>query len=301
ITEDQIQDLALLDGVRKVTPVGFIFQGMGGFGPGRVIVGIDPDSGEEFVGSNIGMKDGRDLQMDDTDVAIVGSDFSDKEDLEVGDFITVEDVDFEIVGVIEKTDNANVDGSVMINVADTLTLRGTDTYQMVYVIPYEVEDVETIAETIEAEYEDLQASTSKDMARQASQISSQIQLYTFGLGAIAAVVGGLGIMNTMVMAVLERRKEIGILKAMGATKFSIIKQFLTESTLISLIGGVVGVSMGSLLVFLIKLSMPDVPLRVTPELIGIGVGFALLLGFVGGAYPSWTAAKLDPVEAIRYG
>lgn len=300
ITEDQIDELRSLDGVREVTPVGFIISTGGFGGPQEVVVGIDPSSDAQFVGENVGMQDGRELLSDDSMAAMIGYTYAEKNDKEVGDFITVREEDFEIVGVIEKTGNANVDGSVMVNVRDVQEIRETDTHQVVYVVPFNVEDSETIAETIMAEYEELQAVTSKDMARQAATITSQIQTYTFGMGAIAAVVGGLGIMNTMVMAVMERKKEIGILKAIGATKLNIVSQFLAEAAIISLLGGVIGVASGSLMVTVITLAIEGLPLKITPSLIGIGVGFALTLGFIGGAYPSWKAAKLDPVEAIRY-
>lgn len=302
ITEEQLEELELLDGVKRVSPMGFIMIGDSHLGPQTVIVGIDPDAGDEFVGENIGMKDGRGLREDDSEVAMLGFEKAEDEDLEVGDFITIEYVDFEIIGVVEKTGNANVDGSIQINIKDVQDLRETDTYQVAYVIPFSVEDSETIEEMIESEFEYLDAITSKDMARQAATITSQIQLYMIGMGAIAAVVGGLGIMNTMVMAVLERRREIGVMKAIGATKAKIMKQFLTESAIISLIGGLAGIGVGALVVTAIGIATNGaLPLKITPFIVGVGMGFALSLGFLGGAYPSWKAATLDPVDAIRYG
>ena len=302
ITEEQLEELRLMDGVKEVTPMGFLMgRGGSGFGPTRVIVGIDPASSEDFVGENVGLKDGRELLPDDSEVAMIGFDRAENEGLEVGDFITIEEADFEVIGVVEKTDNANVDGSIIVNVRDVQDLLKTDTYQVAYVIPFSVEDSETMAEAIESEFEDLDAVTSKDMARQAASVTSQMQLYTMGLGAISAVVGGLGIMNTMVMAVLERRKEIGVMKAIGATRLWIVKQFLAESAIISIIGGLAGVGAGSIIVALIGMALEGIPLKVTPYLAGVGIGFALSLGFLGGVYPSWKAANLDPVDAIRYG
>lgn len=299
LTQDDMDQLKLLDGVKDVTPMGFIMSGGAGFGPSEVVVGIDPESGQSFVGENIGMHDGRELVGDDTEVAMLGFDKADQDGLEVGDYILIKETEFEIVGIIERTGNSNVDGSVMINIRDVQEMLKTDMYQVLYVIPYNVDDVETIADSIRSEFEGLNAITSKDMARQAGAVTSQIQLYTIGLGAISAVVGGLGIMNTMVMAVLERKKEIGVLKAMGATRRWILQQFLTEAVAISLIGGALGVLAGWGIVTVAGVaSNGSLPLKVTPFLIGVGMAFAVSLGVLGGAYPSWKAAKLDPVEAM---
>ncbi len=302
LTEEQLEELRLLDGVREVTPMGFIMEGGAGFGGGMMVVGIDPESGAEFVGENIGMHDGRDLVADDSGAAMLGYSMAEEAELEVGDSIIIKETEFEVVGIVEKTDNANVDGSVMVNIRDVQDLLGTDTYQVLYVIPHRVDDVEAIAETIESEFEGLDAVTSKDMARQATRMTSQIQLYTIGMGAISAVVGGLGIMNTMVMAVLERRKEIGVLKAIGASRAGIMKQFMAESAVIGFLGGIAGVGAGTLIVTAIGFATGGaLPLRVTPFLAAVGMGFAVSLGFLGGAYPSWKAATLDPVDAMRHG
>jgi len=301
LNDQQLEELKLMDGVKDVTPLGFIISG-GGFGSSEVIVGIDPESGTSFVGENIGMHDGRELLSDDTEVAMVGYTKADDDKLELGDFIVIKEVEFEVVGIIEKTDNSNVDGSIMINIKDVQALLKTDTYQVLYVIPYNVDDIQSIADSINGEFEDLNAITSKDMARQAASVTSQIQLYTLGMGAISAVVGGLGIMNTMVMAVMERRKEIGVMKAMGATRLWIMQQFLAESLVISIIGGLLGVLLGWGIVTIAGIAAGgSLPLRVTPSLIGFGMAFAMSLGLLGGAYPSWTAAKLDPVQAISQG
>jgi putative ABC transport system permease protein len=147
----------------------------------------------------------------------------------------------------------------------------------------------------------LAATTAKDMARQSAQVVDQIRLFTFGMGAIAAVVGGLGVLNTMIMAVMERRKEIGAMKAMGAKRFQIMLHIIIESSAMGLVGGIIGLGLGALGALGLRIATGgNIPATVTPSLALTGIIFAVLLGVAGGAYPAWRASKLDPVEALRY-
>jgi putative ABC transport system permease protein len=189
----------------------------------------------------------------------------------------------------------------MITDEDMKELLDTDGYSILYVIPEDVRDVESIAIEIEDEDESLDATTDKDFARTASQVVGQIRLIMFGMGAIAAIVGGLGVLNTMVMAVLERRKEIGVMKAIGATSRKVLMQIMTESMLIGLMGGIIGVLLGGLgALGLIVVTEGAIPATVTPGLAATGIIFAVILGALGGIYPAWQAARVDPVQALRY-
>jgi len=139
------------------------------------------------------------------------------------------------------------------------------------------------------------------MARQMEEMVDQVRFYTTGLGAIAAVVGGLGVMNTMIMSVMERRKEIGLMKAIGATNSLIIKQIMAESAILSLMGGIVGLLLGLLGAIAIGSLLGGMfSAVVTPGLAATGIGFALFLGLLGGLYPAKQATSLDPVETLRY-
>jgi len=303
ITSEQMQSLKNIDGVKDVIPMNIYFEGSShGFGgPSIVIAGIDPEKNDLMVGENVRMKEGRELSTDDRGVMIAGYNFADEMKLSVGDDITLKGtMDFEIIGIIEKTDNANIDGAGIVNIEDIQELLKTDTYQLLYVVPFDVRDSERITEEIAKEDENLEAITSKDLARQASEIVGQIRVFTFGIGGIAAVVGGLGVLNTMIMAVMERRREIGVMKAIGATKRLILMQILTESAVISLFGGLVGVFLGFLASAGLNMMMSNGFATVTPGLAAGGILFALALGFAGGVYPAMKAANLDPVEALRY-
>jgi len=117
--------------------------------------------------------------------------------------------------------------------------------------------------------------------------------------AISLVVGGIGIMNIMLVSVTERTREIGIRKAVGAKKRHILNQFLTEAVGICLMGGLIGVIFGAIVGVLIgrALKLPPV---IPIWSVFLGVGFSLLIGIIFGTYPAMKAAKLDPIEALRY-
>jgi putative ABC transport system permease protein len=247
------------------------------------------------------MYEGRPLEEGDTDCIMIGKIVADNFILQKGDYITIKNRDFEIIGIIEETGTTDIDMGFIMTLDDMKDMLESDYYQMLYVIPEDINDEESIAEDIVDADDELSALTSKDMARQASQLVSTIRVFTVGIGGIAAVVGGLGVMNTMIMAVMERRREIGVMKAIGATNSAVLKQFLTESAMISFLGGLIGLFLAFIGVSIIGLASSGfIRPTISIGLAGGSLLFALVLGLVGGLYPSQRAAKLDPVDALRY-
>ncbi len=130
------------------------------------------------------------------------------------------------------------------------------------------------------------------------KISKVLFMALPGLVAISLVVGGIVIMNIMLMAVTERTREIGIRKALGAKRADIMAQFVVESATLSVTGAVLGIVTGILLAFTVRAFTP-LPAAVAPWSIGVGVGLGILVGMVAGVYPARQASKLDPIEALR--
>jgi putative ABC transport system permease protein len=120
-----------------------------------------------------------------------------------------------------------------------------------------------------------------------------------GVGLITLVVGGIGIMNIMMVSVHERTREIGLRRALGARKRTILAQFMLEASMVAVLGGAVGTALGLAVAQFIALATP-LAAAVTPSAVALGLGFSAAVGILFGSWPAWRAANLDPVEALRY-
>lgn len=140
--------------------------------------------------------------------------------------------------------------------------------------------------------------------RQEKLILTIIQVLLIGTGLMSMFVGGINIMNIMLVTVTERTKEIGVRRALGASPRAILTQFVLEAAAVSLVGGVIGVLGGAAASFLLSLGLAQAfgawSFHLVPWSVGLGLGLALSTGIVFGWFPAWRAARLDPVEALRY-
>src|SRR5262245_51503400 len=142
--------------------------------------------------------------------------------------------------------------------------------------------------------------TAESIIREFHAIVGAVALVTMTLSSVGLLVGGVGVMNIMLVSVTERTREIGVRKALGATKRAIVQQFLLEAMALTLAGGIVGVAAGALISTAIRGLMPSLPAFVPPWAVVLGVSVATSVGLFFGIYPAVKAARLDPVEALRY-
>ncbi len=133
-----------------------------------------------------------------------------------------------------------------------------------------------------------------------NQLTGALVLLTGIISSIGLLVGGIGVMNIMLISVTERTSEIGIRKAMGARKSDIRVQFLMEAITLSCIGGIIGILCGALIAFAVRTAIPDVPAAVSPLWVVLGVGISVGVGLFFGYYPANRAANLDPIVCLRY-
>ncbi len=302
LTETDLEQIRSVDGVKEAYPIMTHSKMKTGQGiPEYILGGVEPGKEDIYIGESIKCIEGRGLEEGDLDVAVVGYRFADENDVEVGDYITLKGYELEVVGVYEETDSMEKDYVIVVPIETAKDILKKDEYSVIFVLPEDVDDVEEVADAIEEETEGIKALTSKDISRRLSNILGRISIFTYAIASISAIVGGLGVMNTMIMSVMERRREIGTLKALGGTNKFIMVQVLTESSAISMIGGILGVVFGVVGAFILNLVSGGMAFGiVTPKLLVTGMIFAVFLGIIGGLYPAYQASQLSPVEALRY-
>ena len=235
----------------------------------------------------------------------------------VGQTIRVRNQSFKIVGVME----AKGSGSFGEDQDDTIfapyttvqrKLRGRDGTNIsgITVSARSANDIARttaqIEEVLRAEHEliqgqenDFMVRTQDDMMSMLTGTTQTMTLFTLAIAVVSLVVGGIGIMNIMLVSVTERTREIGLRMAVGAKGQDVLWQFLVEAVALSLVGGMIGVGIG----FLVSQGLTEFlawPTSVSPDAVAVSVGFAAVIGVVFGFYPAWKGAQLDPIESLRF-
>jgi putative ABC transport system permease protein len=165
-----------------------------------------------------------------------------------------------------------------------------------------ISDLDKLADSINAQVTGVKATRPSVIVNSFKSGGAIFTAITTAAALLALIIGGLSVVNTMFMAVAERVREIGLKKAVGATTFNIMREFLLEATLIGVIGGVLGYGLGALITIIANATTPPgqaTLFLITPALTILAIGFATALGAVAGVLPAWRAARMDPVTALR--
>jgi ABC-type antimicrobial peptide transport system permease subunit len=223
-------------------------------------------------------------------------------DREVGETLRLFDTTFRVVGIYE-TGVAFEDGGGVISLHDAQSLFGQP--RKVSFLGIRLEhpaQAEEVIRRVESRFPEISLSEAADFAEDVSDLQ-YMRASTWAIALLALVVGGAGMMNTMVMSVFERTREIGVLRALGWGRARVLAMIMGESVALSLLGGVVGSAAGvglSLLLNRTPFMSGLAQARFSSGLFVQALVTALVLGAVGGIYPAWRASRLQPVEALRY-
>ncbi|MHA1229054.1 MAG: ABC transporter permease [Candidatus Helarchaeota archaeon] len=218
-------------------------------------------------------------------------------------------LELNIVGIVSSIDigvGFGGFGGMVYTTLDTMQeLLSTDSVQVVLLKLDDSSYSANVAESIRETYPDAEVITQEEILQMANEILNIIFAVLLGMAAISLLVGAIGIMNTTMQSVLERTREIGILKAIGAKRFDIILIFLTEAFIISIIGGIIGCIGSVVLVIGMTTIMQnfmgfEMPYSFEPIIFVIGMLLAIGVGLISAFYPSWRASSIRPVEALRY-
>jgi len=258
-------------------------------------------------------------------VVLLGTDVADKlfgrkEGL-VGETVRIDGQPFRVIGVLKEKGGSsftNEDNQVMVplTTAQTRLIRrqSRDRVDMLLVqaasaqaVPQASEEIAQILRTrhsTEIGVDDFTILSQQDFLDTARTITSVLTIFLGGIAAISLLVGGIGIMNIMLVSVTERTREIGLRKALGARKTDILVQFLTESSVLSLIGGIIGILLGWAISTVVGsiAAANDAPINpsIGIDTVLIATLFSTAVGLFFGLYPANRAASLEPVEALRY-
>lgn len=276
---------------------------------------------------SLSLKEGHAYTDDDINqeakVAVIGSKIS--EDIfgashAVGNQIKIKDKKFKVVGVLESKGTVgpfDIDTLVMIPQTSVQTyLTGTDYFAEVVIRGDSTENVDKLAYDVAAtmrqshditfgEEDDFNITTQEETIDMIQTIVNVFTSFLVTVVAISLIVGGVGIMNIMLVSVSERTKEIGLRKALGATRRDILNQFLSEAVILTGVGGIVGIIIGVIVAFIISFVLAhtvaegwEFVFPISGSLLGVGVSVSV--GLMFGIYPANQAAKKSPIEALRY-
>lgn len=233
--------------------------------------------------------------------AIVGAQYVEMNNVSRGDNITIANNEFEIVGIYE-TGNMFVDSGVYVPMDILHNLTDTDGVSTILVKTGEDVNDSDISDKIEDDYDELTTLTSEEVASIADNVLSILDTVSFAVSALAIIVGAIGVVNTMVMAVYERTKEIGVLKSVGWKSRKILIMILGETLVLTILSGIIGSAFGILVAELgvRVLSVDNFALGYSPKTFILAFGITIVVGIIGGIYPAHKASKLAPTEALRY-
>lgn len=285
------------------------------------ITGVDPQVWQYM--NSLDVESGRLLEPADKYVAVIGSGVASgiyEKDIGINQVITINGKSVRVVGIL-KEEGGSEDRQIYMPIdaaVNLITDAEKDVFDSIEVKAQSVDVVDTVVAEIEKKLmisrhianeddRDFSVTALKSMAQSVTSMISSMTLFLGAIAAVSLIVGAVGIANTMFTSVLEKTKDIGTMKAIGAKNRDILMIFIFNSAMVGFVGGVFGVMLGALVSALfpmIGVTMTregsGTSLSLSPSLMVFGLSLAVLIGVISGAVPAYRASKMKPVDALRY-
>lgn len=316
IKDDTIASIEELNGIEEVAPVitGRVFAKNG---ENTSQVSLTGTTASYATVRGLELSQGRflaDMEVElDKKVAVLGAETAEtffENQNPIDQSIQINGVSYRVIGVLESVGTsmgANADNVIMTPITAAKRVTGSTTISTIYMkaenenvverVKFQVQGTMTMLFPSQSDY--YSVSSQDDLMETMSSVSDTMTLMLGGIASISLIVGGIGIMNIMLVSVSERTKEIGIRKAIGANRKSILLQFLIEAVVLSCLGGLIGIGLGVGIALLVA-GVTGLTIQLSLSVALLSFLFSLVIGIVFGVYPANKASKLRPIEALRF-
>lgn len=314
LSDETVQRLSGLPGVARVLP-----QASVQLDPEALWVGVPAaivgGYSEEKLAEVTTLRSGRYRSAAEVGTVVLGAEVAEQMEARAGARVELRGEEFEVVGLLERSAITAIDQGAFVSLEDArrlflrslskeyrATVGDRPVTMSVEVIAEDGVDAGKLASLIEREIDGVDASGPEELKADSRGTATAFDGMVMGTGLIALFAGGLSVLNTMIAAAIDRRREVGIKRAMGASAGRITRDVLVESLAMGAMGGVLGIVAGALSAAVLGQIMAASAglglFALTPRLIAASFVFALVLGTLGGLYPAWYAARLDPIDAL---
>ncbi len=310
ITEKQVEKMQKVAGIENLIPI-YSSASMAEYKNEETYANVYGIESED-LSNLVEIEEGRIYKRGSSD-CVIGSQLAEDLEVNIGGKITVEDAKFRVIGILKERGigfDISADSAVFMD-PQMFTRIYEDTDEGYNNVIIQVEDINEIdivktnlEDRLNKKDEEVFVLATNTILSSINEISRYISLFLMGISSISLLVAGVSILNVMLMSTMERTREIGIMKAVGASRKDVLKMFLLEAlflgTAASLIGGILSFGGGFLITVLIMKQASYLFAPSSMMYIAVGIVFGILTGVAGGVYPAWKAAQMRPLDALRH-
>lgn len=310
ITEKQVEKMQKVAGIENLIPI-YSSASMAEYKNEETYASVYGIESDDLPGL-APIEAGRMYKRGSSD-CVIGSQLAEDLEVNIGGKITIEDTKFRVIGILKERGmgfDISADSAVFIDEQMfTRIYEDTDEgYSYAIIQVEDINEIDTVKEDLEERLnkkdEEVFVLATNTILSSIDEISRYISLFLMGISSISLLVAGVSILNVMLMSTMERTREIGIMKAVGASRKDVLKMFLLEAlflgTAASLIGGILSFGGGFLITVLIMKQASYLFAPSSMAYIILGIVFGILTGVAGGVYPAWKAAQMRPLDALRH-